>query len=162
MKGIKKMKTLIVYGSKYGYAQSCAEELKGKIKGDVTVASAKQKIRSVEEYDNVLLGGSIYMTMPNKHIKAFAKKHLKALMGKKVGLFLCCGGVERWEEFLAKTFPAELIESAYAKECFGGKMNKENMSGFHKKIVEMIEKDESQPPMKSLEENIGKLAEKFS
>ncbi|MEX1376188.1 MAG: flavodoxin domain-containing protein [Eubacteriales bacterium] len=156
------MKTLIVYGSKYGYTASCAEELRNQMSGDVTVADAKQKIKNVAEYDNVIMGGSIYMTMPNKHVKAFAKKNMKVLMDKKVGLFLCCGGIEKFDEFLAKTFPAELIEKAYAKECFGGKMNKENMSGFHKKIVEMIEKDESQPPMKSLEENIGKLAEKFS
>jgi len=41
-------------------------------------------------------------------------------------------------------------------------MNKENMSGFHKKIVEMVEQDKSQPPMQCLEENIEKLAEKFN
>jgi len=56
------MKTLIVYGSKYGYTESCAGKLKDMIKGEVTVANAKDKIRNIEEYDNVLMGGSIYMT----------------------------------------------------------------------------------------------------
>ena len=55
------MKTLIVYGTKYSYTQSCADDLKHMIKGDVEVMNAaKAEIKSFEEYDNVIMGGYIY------------------------------------------------------------------------------------------------------
>ena len=153
------MKTLIVYGTKYGYTKSCADDLKHMMKGEVeAVNAAKAKIKNFDEYDKVIMGGSIYMGIPNKHIKAFTKKNADKLQGKKIGLFICCAGVDKFQESLAKTFPVSLIENAVSTECFGGVMNKENMSGFHKKIAEMVEQDENNPPPVALPENIKKMA----
>ena len=98
------------------------------------------------------------MGIPNRYIKTFVKKNATQLQGKKIGLFICCAGVDKFQESLAKTFPESLIKNAVSTECFGGVMDKGNMSGFHKKMVEMVEQDENNPPPVALPKNIKKMA----
>jgi menaquinone-dependent protoporphyrinogen oxidase len=56
------MKTLIVYGSTYGYTKDCVEKLTKMLKGEVTAADAeKDSIPNLAGFDTVIAGGSIYM-----------------------------------------------------------------------------------------------------
>ena len=50
------MKTLIIYGSKYGFTEDCARELKNKIDGEVNLLSiSKAEKESLDVAEN---GGS--------------------------------------------------------------------------------------------------------
>ena len=55
------MRTLIVYGTKYGCTRKCAELLKERLFGEVCLQNAKSYRGSLKEYDAVFIGGSVYM-----------------------------------------------------------------------------------------------------
>ena len=135
------MKTLIVYGTKYGCAAQAAEILQGKLAGAVTLADlARQKDPAPEGFDCVVLGGSIYMGRIQKTVQEYAARHLEALLQKKVGLFICAGRPE--QDVLAKqmsdAFPAALLEHAAAKEFFGHIYDFSRLNFMDKMIVRKI------------------------
>ena len=56
------MATLIVYRSKHGCTESCAEKLTEKTKDDTTLVNLKEKRGfDLADYDTVLVGGSIHV-----------------------------------------------------------------------------------------------------
>ncbi len=157
------MKTLIVYGSTYSYAKECVKKLTGKLEGEVTVVNAMtEMIPGIKGFDQVIVGGSIYMGQIQKKVKEYCAVNASELGGKKLGLFLCCGLPENFEQAIKNSFPEKLLEKAAAKENFGGELRVEKMKFMHKMMTNMMlkasEKEGKQPP-KAAPENILKLAE---
>ncbi len=159
------MKTLIIYATTYGYTKECVEELKELINGEVIVSNIKtDKVPLLEEYDSVIIGGSIYMGQIHKKLKEYCTSNLTQLLHKKVALFLCCGIPENFEEMVKNCFPKDLIEAAIAKECFGGELRTEKMSLAHKMITGLMQRASKPgtPEAMGLPENMTKLAEKIN
>jgi len=136
------MKTLIVYATKHGCTETCAEKLKAKLPGGADLLNLKQK-RNVplEPYDTVLIGGSIHAGRIQSSVKKFCEDHKEGLLQKKIGLFLCC--MEEGET--AKTqfetaFPGELKDHASARGLFGGEFNFERMNWVERAIIRKIAK----------------------
>lgn len=156
------MKTIIIYATKYGYTEDCVKELKEKLQGDVlTLNILTEKISSVDAFDNVIIGGSIYMGQINKKLKAFCDNYMSAILEKKVALFLSCGLPENFEQSLANAFPDELRKKAVLCECFGGELRTEKMKGPDRIISNLMKKvatDQGKPDVAKLPENIKKLA----
>ncbi len=157
------MRTLIIYASTYGFTKESVEDLKQNIRGEVTVSNVTtDNIPSLEDFDNIVIGGSIYMGQINKKLKAYCTENLSLLLKKRVALFLCCGLPENFKQTLENTFPKELIERAVAKECFGGELRIEKMRMIHKIITSLMKKAQakngSTEPVK-LPQNIKKLVE---
>ena len=156
------MKTLIIYASTYGYAKECTEKVAELIEGDVTVLNIKtDRVPSLEEFDNVVLGGSIYMGQIYKKLKEYAQANLKQLLNKRVALFICCGLPKNFEETIKNCFPQELLDHAIAKECFGGELRTEKMNLAHKMIAGLMQRavKPGASETMSLPENMAKLAE---
>ena len=66
------MKTIIVYSSKYGYTEDCVNSLAEKIDGEVSTFNIyTEKIPSIDEFDNIIIGGSIYMGQIQKKLKLY-------------------------------------------------------------------------------------------
>lgn len=156
------MKTIIIYATKYGYTEDCVQEMKSQLQGDVlTVNILTEKISSLDAFDNVIIGGSIYMGQINKKLKAFCESNMTSLKGKRVALFLCCGLPENFELNLASAFPSELREMAIARECFGGELRTDKMKGPDKIISRMMNKvatNQGNHEVIKMPENIVKLA----
>lgn len=157
------MKTLIVYGSTYGYARECAQRLAQALGGEVTAADAdKERIPDISGFDAVIAGGSVYMGQVQKGVKKFCEDNAAELSGKRLGLFLCCGLPENFEQNAKNIFPEALREKAAAIECFGGELRTEKMKFMHRTISNMMkktnEKEGKQDP-KPMPENITKLAQ---
>lgn len=157
------MKTLIIYASTYGFTKESVEDLKQNIRGEVTVSNVTtDNLPSLEDFDNIVIGGSIYMGQINKRLKAYCTENLPSLVKKRVALFLCCGLPENFHQTLENTFPKELINRAVSKECFGGELRIEKMRLIHKIITNLMKKAQakngSAEPVK-LTQNIKKLAE---
>jgi len=156
------MKTMIIYSSTYGYTKECAEKLKEYLSGEVIVVNATiDVIPQLEETDNVLIGGSIYMGQIQKNMKEFCASNVVLLKDKRLGLFLCCGLPEKFEQAMKDAFPEELLNKAIAKECFGGELRTEKMNLFHKIIAIVMKKSatkEGKEPIKQMSENIAKMA----
>ncbi|HEY8910209.1 MAG TPA: flavodoxin domain-containing protein [Desulfosporosinus sp.] len=156
------MKTMIIYSSTYDYTKECAERLKGYLMGEVVVINATMDvIPPLDEIDNVLIGGSIYMGQIQKTMKEFCASNVALLKDKRLGLFLCCGLPEKFEQAMKDAFPEELLSKAIAKECFGGELRTEKMNLVHKVIAIFMKKSlakEGKESIKQMPENIAKMA----
>src|SRR5674476_716644 len=103
------MKTMIIYSSTYGYTKECAERLKENLLGEVIVVNPTiNVITQLDEIDNVIIGGSIYMGQIQKNIKEFCASNVTLLKDKRLGLFLCCGLPDKFEQAIKDAFPEEL------------------------------------------------------
>jgi len=160
------MKTLIIYTTKYGYTEDCVKEMKSHLKGDVlTVNILTEKLSSLEAFDNVIIGGSIYMGQMQKKLKAFCENNLSSLLEKRVALFLCCGLPENFEQNLTSAFPSKLRENAVASECFGGELRTDKMKGPDRIISGLMKKvasDQGKKEVAQMPENIKKLASEMN
>lgn len=147
------MKSLILFGSKYGTTETCANKLKGYMNGEVEVLNINKASNVLlDDYDKVIIGSPVYAGMFNKGIKAFIENNKSELMNKKLGLFMCCmsDGKKITEQFEANV-PKELLEKAKIMESLGGEFKFSKMNFFEKKIIKMISKKD-----KSLGEINGK------
>jgi len=156
------MKTLIIYASTYGYAKECAEKVKELIEGEVRLLNIrKEKVPSLEEFDNVVIGGSIYMGQIHKNLNTYCALHLNQLLEKRVALFVCCGLPEKFNETIKNCFPKDLLAHAVARECFGGELRIDKMNLAHKMIAGLMQRavKPGTPETMSLPENMVKLAE---
>ena len=160
------MKTMIIYSTTYEYTKECAETLKEYLLGEVIVVNATSDvIPQLDEIDNVLIGGSIYMGQIQKNMKEFCASNVTLLKEKRLGLFLCCGLPEKFEQAMKDAFPDELLKKAIAKECFGGELRTEKMNLIHKIITIFMKKaaaKEGKKPIKQMPENIAKMAARFN
>ncbi|MBU7006913.1 flavodoxin domain-containing protein [Phosphitispora fastidiosa] len=134
------MKTLIIYTTKYGCTEKAASILKSKMTGEVSVANiAREKAPSLEPFDNVILGGSIYVGKIQKALTKYIDNNLPVLLGKRVGLFICAGQPEPvCSKELEDSFPEELFKHAVVKEVFGHEYRLEKVSFIHKMILRKV------------------------
>ncbi|SHK33967.1 Flavodoxin domain-containing protein [Anaerobranca californiensis DSM 14826] len=88
------MKTLIIYGTKYGSTEKCVKQLERKLIGEVEVHNIKDGIPTIQKYDKIIIGGSIYIGQIQKEIINFCKEKEDELLTKTLGLFIICMGSE--------------------------------------------------------------------
>ncbi len=136
------MRSLILFGSKYGTSETCAKKLKGYMHGEVDLVNVKNSADILlDNYDKVIIGSSVYMGIINKEIKKFIKDNQSELMSKKLGLFICCMSEgEKINEQFAQNLSKEILDSAMIKENFGGEFKFSKMNFFERKIIKMIAK----------------------
>ena len=160
---MKGMKTIIVYSSKYGYTEDCVNSLAEKIDGEVSTFNIyTEKIPSIDEFDNIIIGGSIYMGQIQKKLKLYCMENKEKLLTKRMALFLCCGLSENFLTFVKKAFPEEIITKAVAVECLGGELRTEKMKFVDKKITGLMKKaaaKDAKLEAIQMPDNIIKLAE---
>lgn len=157
------METIIIYGSKYGFTEDCVKSLADQIKGKVILINInKGMIPSIDEFDNIIIGGSIYMGKIQKKLKLYCTQNVNSLVNKRLSLFLCCGLPESFELTLKNSFPEELLKIAVAKECFGGELRTDRMNFADKMISGLMKKaaaKEGKAEVRQMSKNICKLAE---
>jgi menaquinone-dependent protoporphyrinogen oxidase len=153
------MKTLIIYATKHGSAESCSKLLKNKLTGEVEVVNIKKdKVPDINSFDKVIIGGSIYAGRIQKEISSFCSNNLNDLKKKKLGLFICGMNKDSAQTELNTAFPQELLNSAISKECFGGEFKLSHMNMLERFMVKVISKTDKEVSMLS-EENINRLAQ---
>ncbi|HHS49919.1 MAG TPA: flavodoxin [candidate division Zixibacteria bacterium] len=158
------MSTIIIYATKYGSVEKCAKMLAEKIGGDVRLVNIeKDDAPCLECAENVIIGGSIYAGSIQKSIRNFSAENLKALLPKRIGLFVCAAEREdpRKTEQIDRAFPSRLREKAVSIECFGDEITWEKLSGFHKLMMKIIAK-KSESYSNIDESAIDRMAEKIS
>ncbi len=136
------MKTLIAYASKYGCTEKCAKLLEKELNGDVTLLNLKKNSSAnLDVYDNIIIGGSIYISKIQKEVTEFCKNNLNQLSEKNIGLFIC--GMQEKEVIATEidsNYPPELLEKAVVKEWFGGEFTFEKMNFLEKTIIKKVSK----------------------
>lgn len=145
-------KALIVYGTRTGTAAITAQEIAQTLQKQgietKVVDAKKEKIKSINEYDLIVVGSGIQMGHWTGEPEDFLKKFQKELTAKKVALFVNCGSAaEKMNpdkpEVAANAKPKYLDEKAakYNLKCvglgfFGAIYNFNTMSWIMKKGME--------------------------
>ncbi len=135
------MRTLILFATKYGSVEKAAGLLKTKLKSEVDIVNLKiGPVPSLDNFDAIILGGSIYVGKIQHELYEFCKNNIEQLLSKKLGLFVCAGQTELalQEKQLAHAFPAELVAHACVKETVGDEIILERMSLMDRWAVRLI------------------------
>lgn len=153
------MPTLIAYATKYGCTEKCAKMLAEKLTDEVTLCNLREGKADPAAFDAVIVGGPYYMGRMHKKIRAFSRKHMKTLKGKKTGLFvICMAQGEDLKRQMDAAFPEELSTAAIVKENFGGEYLISRMKSFHRLVVTKITNSE-EDKSNILMDAIGRFAE---
>lgn len=137
------MKTMILYSSKYGCTADCAKLLQMGLPGSTELANIDQinsKTFSLEPYDTVIMGSSIYIGAISKKMRLFCHEHMEVLGRKRVGIFLCCGTPSELSGYLSKNFPAELLKHAVTVTNFGGEARMDQLKGIDRLVMKIATK----------------------
>jgi len=154
------MKTLIIYASKHGCTEKCSKLLMDKLNGEVKIVDIKKEtIPDVTLFDNIIIGGSVYMGRIQKEVNQFCLKNISVLKKKKLGFFICCMGEnDVAEKQINTSFPEELLTNAVAKEYFGGEFIFKKMNFFERFIVKKVSKTDKDKSTVS-KESINRFAQ---
>lgn len=138
------MKTLIIYMSTHGCTKQVVTELAEQLNGEVTIKNLKEdKNPDFQNYDRVIIGGSIHAGQIQRKIREYCETHVENLGRKQLGLFICCmyEGDQAFQQ-LENAFPEKLHQYAKSEAILGGEFNFEKMRFFEKLIVRKIAKVE--------------------
>lgn len=124
------MKTLIAYSTTLGCTEQCASKLKDDLVDDVEmVRISRRRKYNLQDYDTIIVGGSIHEGMIQRSVHKFCETNLDILLQKQVGLFICCMDPDADEQALIdQAFPEELIKHSLASGFFGGELNIKKMN----------------------------------
>ncbi|MDD7794809.1 flavodoxin domain-containing protein [Clostridium sp. 'White wine YQ'] len=153
------MKTLIVYSTKHGFTEKCAQILEQSLDGEVQKLDlTKGGEADLSKYDKIIIGGSIYMGQILKEVKTFCTKNLDTLKNKKVAFFICGmrDGAEAEQE-INMAYPKELLETSITKGFFGGEFTFSKLNFLERFIVKKVTKSDKDSSTLS-KENIDKFA----
>lgn len=139
------MKTAIVYVTMHGTTKKLAEMIKGELiartEGDADVSLfnlKKDGEPDLNEFDRVIIGGSVHAGGVQSVIKKFCKKHSAELLKKDLGLFLSGMNEPAYEKQFDKAFPESLRAHSKSNKTLGGEFLFEKMNFFQKFIVRKI------------------------
>lgn len=134
------MKTAIIYATKHGCSEKCAQALALELTSDIYVTNLETtgKIDLIQ-FDTVIIGGSIHAGTINRKLKKFMDSNIETLLTKKLGLFLCCmfEGDKALEQF-RHAFPESMRNKALAHGLFGGEFDFDKMNFIEKAIIKKV------------------------
>ena len=135
------MDTLILYISKHGTTETIAQLLAERLgKNNCRLLNLKKESPSnIEDYQNIIIGGSIHIGGIPKKLKTFLENHQSLLLQKTLGLYLCCMFKdEKAEEQFQQAFPEALRNHAKALLLPGGELKLERMNFLEKLAVKKV------------------------
>ncbi len=136
------MNTLIIYASRYGCTRDCSEYLKNHLDGEVTLISIEEKIPNINKFDNIIIGGSVYMGKIQRSVLSFCKRNRDILMKKSTGFFICCYTPKETDKFIEKFFERDILNHARCIAIFGGEMRYEKMNILYRKLFSSLNRIE--------------------
>ncbi len=136
------MKTLIIYGSKYGFTETLAKKLADKVIGDVKLVTVKKADKlNLKEFDQVVIGTPIYIGNIYKDVKNYCQKHKEEILASSYRFFVVGlgGPVESMKNF-DSSMDGELIEHAVEYAYFGGAVFLDRMNVIERTMMKKIGK----------------------
>lgn len=140
-------KTLIAYSTTLGCTEQCASKLKEDLGVGVEMIRISRRRRfNVQEYDIIIVGGSIHEGMIQRSVHKFCEANLDELLRKQVGLFICCMDPDANEqELIDRAFPEKLKKHALASGFFGGELNIKKMNLLQKIMTRKAARLQKEP-----------------
>jgi len=129
------MKTLIIYTSKHGSTKKIADYIKDKLQVD-SVNLLNSPCPSLKEYEQIVIGGSIYYKAIDPKLSEFIEGNLDSLLKKKIALFLVClMSEEPAAEQFNNNFDETLLNHSSADGFFGGVLESEELNPLEKLVT---------------------------
>jgi menaquinone-dependent protoporphyrinogen oxidase len=131
------MSTVIIYMSLHGCAEKAALILRESAWEEVDLVNLSlHDPPDLDNYNTVIIGGSIHMGTIQGKIASFCNKHEWELLTKRLGLYLChmYEGDEAAKQF-NDAFSKPLRDHAVAKGLFGGEFNLDKMNRNEKMLI---------------------------
>ncbi|WP_160718920.1 flavodoxin domain-containing protein [Bacillus sp. USDA818B3_A] len=157
------MKSLIVYCSSHGTTEKVVGILSEKLTGEVVSVDLKKdhSLIDLNDFDVVIIGGSIHAGMIQRRIKKFIQTHHDELLEKEVGLFLVCmrEGELAVDQF-NHAYPQDLRKSSVALGLFGGEFLVSKMNFFERQVVKKVDgisTDQSKLDMEAITEFVSRF-----
>ncbi len=115
------MRNLIIFTTKYGSVRESAEKLSPMLEGDTVIVNLREDtVPDLNEFDTIILGGSVYVGKTQKEISKFAQDNLSTLKQKNIGIYVNSGEPsDKKYDQIKNSFPAELYDKAKAIGLFG-------------------------------------------
>jgi len=158
------MQLLILYGSKTGTTEACANKIKDALEArqenfniDLVNLEKRPKL-NLDAYETVVIGSPIYMGQIRNSVKMFLGYNIETLIKKKLHFFVC--GLARGDEGVAlfkKQVPTTLFRHASQVKQLGGDVHVDRLGFLHKFIMKKI-LAESKPELGLLEDAIVEFA----
>ncbi len=133
------MKVLIAYASKTGTTERAAKLL-GRRFENVTLRDLTVGSPNPDDYDAVIVGGSIRMGMLHKNARRWLEDNWDVLKTKKFGCFICHGFLEQAPQLIEQNFTEEMLELAVCADSFGGELDEKKLRGADRIITKMVMK----------------------
>lgn len=149
------MKTAIVYLSLTGTVKKCAELLQSKIDNTDIIDINTENV-DLNNYDNIIIGGALYVSKFNGKLIKFINNNYAALMDKKLGFYVCCVD-DKYYEHLKKCVDNTLLNKAAAVEWLGAEIEPSRAKGFNKFILKIMNKVYSKDNMSMPEIKMDKI-----
>ena len=158
------MRLLILYGSKTGTTEDCANKIKAAIETrhetaiiDLYNLGKRPKI-NLNDYETIVIGSPIYMGQIRNSVKTFLGYNLETLMKKNLHFFVCGLALgDEGVELFKKQVPTTLFRHAKQVKQLGGDVHVERLGLLYKLIMKKI-LAESKPELGLLEEAITDFA----
>jgi len=79
------MDTAIIYATKHGCTEKCSQTLANELPANTQLFNLETSdIINIDNYEVIILGGSIHAGMVNKTLKKYIEKNLALLSDKKL------------------------------------------------------------------------------
>lgn len=136
------MKTIIAFCTNHGCAGKVAGQIADLLGPETTLHNLKSKKQpNLNDYDRVIIGGSIHLGKIQKKVIEFYSANMDILLRKELGIFICCMEVgEKAQQEMQDVFPKQLLNHAKATACLGGEFNFEKMNFLEKMMVRKVAK----------------------
>ena len=140
------MKTLIIYATKNGSVKEVAQLIKKELVGEVKIIDSRDKIiKDISEFDNILIGSSIYFGQLNKRIKRFIFIHRPEIVHRNFGIFLMAAEPkpELMKKQIKNAIPNDLYTSAKIISVIGSEIKLEKFSALIRFVLKYFKKIKS-------------------
>ncbi len=140
------MKTLIAYSSRHGSSEKIAHLLFAELgHGQVRLLDLRNEppIENLDEFDEVIVGGSIHYGQIQQAVKDFCFNFKDELLKKRLGLYMCYMLDDAAEEEFNNAFIPVLRDHAIAHGYFGGELLIDKMNFLEKFVVHGLMKEKN-------------------
>ncbi len=133
------MKTAIIYASSHGTTEKIAKEIQKQMSDNTSIFNLKtSKKIDPDEFDQIIIGGSIHAGRMKSRVKEFCKKNLETLLQKRIGLFMVGMNEKDFETEFNNAYPEELRKHSISNKNVGGEFLFEKMNFIEKAIIKKI------------------------
>lgn len=155
------MKTAIIYMSKHGTTEKITKLLSDKIENSTMFNLSSSSSIVFENYDTIIIGGSIHVGSMQKKLKQFIAKNIDVLLTKRTALFMVCmDKTDKRNEQFENAYPQELRNRSIVNGYFGGEFIFDKMNFIEKIIIKKISgrsTDVSEIDYEAIDEFVNKL-----